>query len=1699
MTRLAAQFDTVAAALEAAGEQVPALTLAAVNHCLRSLRAARAAVDAAQQQRQRLSRLLTLTQRVYNETVTAQIETVAESVRLLLAAETWEPADLESAEALDDLSRIVEIDPGAIGVDMAELANMQTRAMATLPVALVMSAVTGQLRFSDEVPPTSTPADQTSTNPLPSSQVDTDAGDPAHTRLGPSQDGPAPRPTPSAVASPDADTGLHTSTSGEQSGGERIVANRAKIGALISDQRYGTAAVVADRFGLDDSLRRILNVAALADAARSETGPCASGLLELLNELSSDEITEDGVTRLLAVPALLRAAIVTGQPAAGALLTEVSGGLESNLGAVATEIGRCAVSNIFAGGALRRLLSDLPTFERRVIEAQESARKFNRGRRLRFARATDIAKSWLADDGLLGTMLVAAANNDVSAAAETAATMVRLSDPREANRELDTIDRMLRGRGAKPLDGACRRDVINLISEARRPISAWVEAVLAAAEHQRDSGKSWAVQELAVMRTAVLSRTDAVLDALKESASDPLCAAAAHSAASSLAVTFALLDGAASLSIKEPPAGLVRTGELLKVEGATVEPGLGNVTVPEQVGIDTILAAIERPWDEAVRTQIRGENYRTARYTLDLVASGHLPGRSNDTHLTAAAVERLRRELDNAEKISRDELTTTAARLSAELRLARLQNEVSEEQDGELTSLLADASPNGSNQTRGDLATVRKQLAAVAELLPDYREEAGHRLTARLDRLERSGDVEHIRRLIKDGDLSTAEELIYYGEIGLPMPTLQSPRTDLAAFFPTVPLAIPGGIADELIDAVRGGQMYAGTHALDFSSLSSDAREDAAAALRAWRRLRTTPPDGRASIRRGEELLAVLRLIGVETRGAAKDLDVQKTKDRRFLEIGSVTINGKAMVPAFGSKLGGRLRTLLVWGEPTEELLLSYADHDKSGESLLVLYFGTLGPNARRKIARRALQTAAPVVVLDDAAMAYLAAHGERQFDATMAVTLPFSKVNPYVRVKRGPVAPEMFYGRTAERNSVLDVDGTQLIFGGRGLGKSALLRSSAEQFETEADRVALYLDLNTIGIGPTALTPDALWDTLLRELIKRGVIAAQVTARSRRRTMDSHEAVRAGILSWLEADSRRRLLVLLDESDRFFEADAPSFLQTNRLKEIGQSSEGRAKVVFAGLHTVQRFAKANNNGPFSHLGRPTVIGPLSPQFAYDLVVKPMEALGYVFDQDNDLVNRILGYCSYQPFLLQMFANRLIEVILDRRRMGIDESAPPYRVTRVDVESVESDPSLRTDITSAFRETLNLDARYNVIANVLAHNAHENGMDDRLTDVALRNECAHWWHGGFSQLSVEHFRAYLYEMVGLGVLAPNTGAGWHLRSPNVLRMIGPPDDVVAELVSAASASVPESFIALETRRPMSTGRRSPLTAAQTDDLLGDHTTQTRLVLGSEATGVTDVFGAVTEIAESLGNRYQLATPPRIGAFKDELVAGKPGERRIVMSQLFNVALDTCATSLDHALNDRPGRSGVTRSAILIAGPDTISWWRTVLSSSRPRGLDVTTLARYDARTLKVWSLTADKFTTEDKRSELLRVTGGWPTLVEEVAARADSLGDEHLALAEVETWLATSTGAATFCDMTGLVVDPDVEMVFSDLIGLLDQGGTREDVVDAVALAATHVDADAMVEVLLTLGVLAPGSDGKYRCDPIVVLCWPHRNPALRA
>jgi hypothetical protein len=1303
-------------------------------------------------------------------------------------------------------------------------------------------------------------------------------------------------------------------------------------------------------------------------------------------------------------------------------------------------------------------------------------------------------------------LLSAAADDDRSRRAEVTAGVLRLSSHGVIDKEIDRLDAKYKGNSGKPIQGAGRQDLINLASDTLHRVSAWLDSVTAL-DHTTQAGSAWATSELTDMRAVVLDHAQDALVALDAQTGrrDAIAGAAAVAARDSLTTTFALLDGSATLPPREPLADLALTAELLKVPGATVEPASGLVALPGQTGLDKLVAAVGRSWQDAFNAQVAAEEYPTADYLQAAIRSGALPAADAELDRDAAQT------LQTAEHQSQADLQTIRRQLLAELRRARLRNEISEEQDGELTTMLDAADPDthaGSGRDepreRRSMAAVRTQLAEVAKLLPAYREEAARRLQDRLERLVEQParrapvDAPHIQRLIDAGDLSTAEELIYYCEVGEPVPR-DTIREDLTRFFPAVPNALPGGITADVLEAARAGGVVAGCDVLDFGGLSEHARAVVADALNAWLLLSLTPVEGRSRISERSQLLPALRLAGFEfdVQAKANRLDnVQKGRERRFVEVTNVSWNGNPMVRQFGSGLGGRLRVLLCWGQPAEDLLMSWVDQDTSADAILVAYFGTMSAGVRRRLAARAPATSAPVIVLDDAALVYLAAHGERQLDAAMSILLPFSAIQPYVRYKRSLVAPEMFYGRDKERKAVLDPNDTQVIFGGRGLGKSALLRDAKAAFERESERVAIHIELTTADIGPGRQPADAVWDLLVRDLDG----AVITLSRAERRGKSNHEIVRAGVRAWLEGDNRRRLLILLDESDGFFEADSTQFPETNRLKDLGQMPgfENRTKVVFAGLHSVQRFAKVSNN-TFKHLAqRPTVIGPLRPQFAYNLIARPMEALGYRF-ADQDLVNRILGYCSYQPFLLQMFGHRLVEHMHAHRTRphGTAPGEPPFVVTAEDVMAVEADPELKADITSTFRDTLNLDARYNVIANVLAYHAHEHGMDHRLTEVELRNECLSYWPEGFAGLDIEGFRAYLYEMAGLGVLAPNIDQrGWHLRSPNVLRMIGSQLDVVTELMHAASETVPSEFIALATRKTLQDGTRAPLTAAQIDDLLGDHANQVRLVLGSPATRIDQVSATLRAVCEDLAGRYTLIDMRGRKQFEDALVDGRPGERRVVLSDL--VALCTkneaCTASLTAALHQRPTTPGVTRSVVLVAGPDQLEFWQETFEAGEQPGLGMVALRRLDRRAMRVWSLDTGHFTTPERQARLLEVTGGWPYLTEWALALADNHGSEDAALAELAKELDTDDGAAEFVETVGLNENAGLAAAFDSIIAYAGSGASVSDLLDAIKFA-DHPDPESALACLDALDVFDVDAAGVHSVEPLLMRSWPYGRP----
>lgn len=232
--------------------------------------------------------------------------------------------------------------------------------------------------------------------------------------------------------------------------------------------------------------------------------------------------------------------------------------------------------------------------------------------RLRFARASDIAKRWLVpDDGLLGSMLTAVIDDDRDALSAVREKAERLSKLSEINGEIDRMDRKYRTSSGKPLQGSGRQDLVHVVERAAGLAKEWCLAVDGARRGDR-SDANRAAKEISSLRQSMLTRHDAVLTELDQLAKRPgtFVAAAAWAARSSMEELFALLSGdtRATLSGSGADPELVLDVELLKVCD----------TVEERPTLDRLLTAVDRSWDEALRERLDHDAFTAARTILEL-------------------------------------------------------------------------------------------------------------------------------------------------------------------------------------------------------------------------------------------------------------------------------------------------------------------------------------------------------------------------------------------------------------------------------------------------------------------------------------------------------------------------------------------------------------------------------------------------------------------------------------------------------------------------------------------------------------------------------------------------------------------------------------------------------------------------------------------------------------------------------------------------------------------------------------------------------------------------------------------------------------------------------------------------------------------------------------------------------------------------
>ncbi|MFJ8749080.1 hypothetical protein ACIREO_07070 [Streptomyces sp. NPDC102441] len=1553
--------------------------------------------------------------------------------------------------------------------------------------------------FSLAAPPPTASADSTSaptlepvTEPMPTSAVESPGAPTVASASvaadmpgeGVSSPGTAHAQEPSRHDDSPSVDGEPDEESAEEAAGERVLSR------LIVERRFGLAHHMARAVGRPEPQAAALRLAGAAALLSSGDSRGARLTTDLLDSYGGYTGRDTEGSELLLLPALLRTALITGDHLAGAQLKALGTRLPDQLGGAATAVADRALSGALIASPLVVIADDAER-DARLAELRDHCNTLLAPQRLRFARATEIAKRWLAPEGgLLGSLLTAVALDDRAAILHVREQAERLSKLAEVNSEIDRMDRKYRSSSGKPLQGSGRQDLVHLVERAVGPAKEWCLVVDGTRRGDR-SDRNRAVKEISALRQSLLDGKDGVLAELKQLAdrSAGLAAATAWAARASMEELYALLTGDnATMRTGGPiPPEVVLDAELLKVCDS----------VEERPSSAALLAAVDRGWPEAVAERLDRDAFTAVRTIVELKGRGLLPAARAGEFLPLSLTE-----VEERESGRRVELRGQHDELVAELHRAQADGAVTDDQDLRLQELLADAGERLDKAETHDLVAVRRGLDTVRSGLPDFRREAADRIRARLEVLDSTADQRaQVLRSLETNDLATAADLVYFLEIGEDVPEIENGESHLAEFFPAVPDGLRGGIDRALIGLVRSCGTHPAVPMLDYSALSTDEAALAADALDEWKLMGTTEPKDRLHVAHTRRVPPLLKLLGYDAKSARQlDERSQNRREYRLFEATDVVINGRAKAPAFGSQIrehGGNLRVMLVWGRPPAKVVMSWAERDTSGTSLVVLYFGILSREARIELAVGSGRLSQPLLVVDDAALAYLAAHGNRQVSIATQTLLPFSGVNPYIREKRGRIGGEMFYGRDAERKSILDPRGTQIIFGGRGLGKSALLADAGDKFmEQYPDyHLSVYVNLDQENIGKgSSLGPETLWSVLDRKLTEAQVLGLP---QGRKPVKDISERVRAGIQAWTDGDTRRRLLILLDECDQFFEADAPRFNQTKKLKGLGDDTKDRAKVVFAGLHSVQRFSKMASNGPFGHLAQtPKVIGPLAPQFAAELLVEPMRALGFEF-LDLDLVNRVLGYCSYQPFLLQMFGHRLVEVMHRKRaRRGPNGPVGPlYKVELADIEVVESDTGLRDSISAAFKDTLSLDHRYDVIANVLAYHARHHGLEVRLSDTELREECETYWRKGFEQLDTEGFRAYLSEMVGLGILAPNhDGLGWHLRGPSALRMIGSSHEVEARLLRAEQDCELQESIVLEGRPELPDGRPAPLTITQLDDLLGERSNQARVVLGSAATGVTDVGDTLRRVAGRIAD-WKLPTVGNGRVYRQELTGGAPRERRVVISDFasYPARPETCREAVDQAETLLPGTPGVTRAVVLVTDVDQLDLWRALLTGAERTPAAPVVLRRHDRRSLRGWAQRVEMFHTEDRLDRLHERTGGWPLLVGRAHRLHGELGDADEVLRQLADIRMDRADARAFTEATGVYTDPVLAAGYQALSTEFKED--RFDLVSAVTAVALAVagledeeEARWIVSCLDALQVF-DREDGHLRLEPLLREC----------
>lgn len=549
-------------------------------------------------------------------------------------------------------------------------------------------------------------------------------------------------------------------------------------------------------------------------------------------------------------------------------------------------------------------------------------------------------------------------------------------------------------------------------------------------------------------------------------------------------------------------------------------------------------------------------------------------------------------------------------------------------------------------------------------------------------------------------------------------------------------------------------------------------KEDSEKLLRSWP---SSQKDTKA-----DDISSLLRSMGFESRGARQLLPGIK-----FIATIKPTKKDLADYPhpisAFGTKAIPELRVLVLYGNQTpEEIIAKVAQENVVGMSMVIVNH-PISLSARRKVAElfhTQQSRLNPFILIDQVLAIYLALHSQAErLPLLLRCTLPFTYYQPFVR-DGGPTADEMFCGRNRELRTIMDPNGASVVYGGRQLGKTALLeRARSLSHHPDSKEYAVYVSILSCSCEEESAKA-------ISEAISKSI--PEICQ------CDSLKGLCDQIGRLIEDGKASKVLVLIDEADRFLASICElEYLPLQPLVDLKRATDNRFKFVLAGLHNVCRAKNATaNNGIFGQLGEPLCVRPLQPSEALQLIKRPLTYLGFQIDRFPHL-ETILTNTNYYPGILQFFGYELIESMT--RQYGdyyrAVDGNPPYDLRAEQLGAIMNSAQLNNSIKEKFRWSLELDPRYFMIARVVAmlYYEHEGEGDTLALQEGfgvdeIRENAESWQIRCLEDETASSYTALLDEMVDMGILSkpvPDRRC-YRLRRYSFLNIIGPTEDSVFE-------------------------------------------------------------------------------------------------------------------------------------------------------------------------------------------------------------------------------------------------------------------------------------------------------------------------------